>query len=65
MDFKPGEIVQLKSGGRGMTVARQTKDGVDVIWYAESDDAVRSATIPPACLSPIEFDDDEEFEEEE
>lgn len=64
MDFKPGEIVQLKSGGRGMTVVRQTKDGVDVIWYAESDDAVRAATIPAACLSAIEFDDDEEFEDE-
>jgi len=66
MDFKPGEVVQLKSGGRGMTVVRQNKDEVDVIWYAENDDAVRTATIPAACLSLIEFDDDDdEFEDED
>ncbi|HUO54599.1 MAG TPA: DUF2158 domain-containing protein [Rhodoblastus sp.] len=65
MDFKPGEVVQLKSGGRGMTVVAQTKQLVEVMWYAESDDAVRTATIPAACLSLIEFDDDEDFEEDE
>jgi uncharacterized protein YodC (DUF2158 family) len=66
MDFKPGEVVQLKSGGRGMTVVRQSKEDVDVIWYADSEDAVRTATIPAACLSLIEFEDDEEeFEDED
>jgi uncharacterized protein YodC (DUF2158 family) len=59
MDFKPGEIVQLKSGGRGMTVVRQTKDQVDLVWYADSDDALRTATVTAACLSLIEFDDDD------
>jgi hypothetical protein len=57
--------VQLKSGGRGMTVSRQTKDQVEVIWYAESDDAIRTATIPAVCLALIEFDDDEDFDEDE
>jgi uncharacterized protein YodC (DUF2158 family) len=65
MDFKPGEIVQLKSGGRGMTVVRQTKDQVDVIWYADSDDALRTATVTAACLSLIEFDDDEELDDDD
>ena len=60
MAFKPGEVVQLKSGGRGMTVVKQTKDEVDVVWYADSDDAVRNATLPAACLSLIEFEDDDE-----
>jgi uncharacterized protein YodC (DUF2158 family) len=59
MAFKPGEVVQLKSGGRGMTVVRQTKDEVDVVWYADSDDAVRHATLPAACLALIEFEDDD------
>lgn len=63
MAFKPGEVVQLKSGGRGMTVVRQTKDDVDVVWYADSDDAVRTATIPAACVALIEFEDDE-FDED-
>ncbi len=65
MDLKPGVIVQLKSGGRAMTVARQTKDDVDVIWYAETDDAIRTATVPAACLSEIQFADDEDFEDDE
>jgi uncharacterized protein YodC (DUF2158 family) len=65
MDFKPGEVVQLKSGGRGMTVVRQAKDQIDVIWYAESDDAVRAATIPAVCLALIAFDDEEDFDEDE
>lgn len=65
MEFKPGDVVQLKSGGRGMTVVACTKDLVDVVWYAESDDQVRTATIPLACLALIEFDDDEDFEEDE
>jgi uncharacterized protein YodC (DUF2158 family) len=65
MDFKSGEVVQLKSGGRGMTVVRQAKDQVDVIWYADSDDAVRTATIPASCLTAIEFDDDEDLDDDE
>lgn len=65
MVFKSGEVVQLKSGGRGMTVVRQAKDDVDVIWYADSDDAVRTATIPAACLSLIEFEDEFDDEDEE
>jgi uncharacterized protein YodC (DUF2158 family) len=65
MDFKPGGIVQLKSGGRGMTVIRQVKTDVEVIWYADADDAIRTATIPSVCLQEIAFADDEEFEEDE
>jgi uncharacterized protein YodC (DUF2158 family) len=65
MDFKPGEVVQLKSGGRGMTVVRQTKDQVEVIWYADSDDAVRTATLPAACVALIDFDDDEDLDDDE
>lgn len=65
MDFKPGEVVQLKSGGRGMTVVRQAKDQVEVMWYADSDDAIRTATIPAACLALIDFDDDEDLDDDE
>jgi len=64
MDFKPGEIVQLKSGGRGMTVIKQTKHEVEVIWYADSEDAVRTATIPAVCLAIIDLADDEDFEDD-
>ena len=65
MQFKPGDVVQLKSGGRGMTVVRQVKDDVEVIWYADADDAIRTAMVPAACLAEITFADDEEFDEDE
>lgn len=65
MDFKPGEIVQLKSGGRAMTVVRQNKTDVDVIWYAENDNSIRTSTIPAIALAVIELDDDEDFEDDE
>jgi uncharacterized protein YodC (DUF2158 family) len=64
MDFKPGDIVQLKSGGRAMTVVTQTKAEVNVIWYAENDDSIRTSSIPTIALSLIELDDDEDFEDE-
>jgi uncharacterized protein YodC (DUF2158 family) len=65
MEFRPGDLVQLKSGGRSMTVVKSDKSTVDVIWYGESDDAIHTATIPAACLDVIELDDDEDFEEDE
>jgi uncharacterized protein YodC (DUF2158 family) len=65
MEIRPGDLVQLKSGGRSMTVVKSDKTGVDVIWYAESDDTIRNATIPAACLDVIELEDDEDFEEED
>jgi hypothetical protein len=48
-----------------MTVVRQTKDQVEVIWYADSDDAVRTATLPAACVALIDFDDDEDLDDDE
>lgn len=65
MDFKPGEIVQLKSGGRAMTVVKQNTGDVDVIWYAEQDDFIRTSSIPAIALAIIELDDDEDFDDDE
>jgi uncharacterized protein YodC (DUF2158 family) len=64
VEFQPGDIVQLKSGGRALTVAKASKTDVDVIWYAETDDAIRTATVPVHCLDKIELADDEDFDEE-
>ena len=64
MDFKPGDLVQLKSGGRAMTVVKAGKTDVDVIWYAETDDALCNATVPGVCLDLIDLADDEDLEDE-
>jgi uncharacterized protein YodC (DUF2158 family) len=60
MNFNIGDIVQLKSGGRGLTVVKQTGDQVELVWYAENDDTLHTGTVPAGCLALIEFDDDEE-----
>ena len=64
MDFKPGDLVQLKSGGRAMTVVKAGKSDVDVIWYAETDDSLRNGTVPAICLDLIDLADDEDLEDE-
>ena len=60
MTFNIGDIVQLKSGGRGLTVVRQTGDQVELVWYAETDDTLHTGTVPAGCLALIEFEDDED-----
>jgi len=64
MDFKIGDVVQLKSGGPAMTVVEAGK-AVSVAWYAEEEEQFRRDSFPEACLDRIEFDDEEDLEEEE
>lgn len=63
MDFEPGSIVALKSGGPPLTVVATEGDQVRVLWFAQSDDRLQEAHLPTACLEPVsDFGDD--FEEE-
>ncbi len=60
MDFKKGDIVQLKSGGPAMIVTGEAGEGVQVLWYAEMADEIRTATIPAICLVEAEIEEAEE-----
>ena len=40
MDFKKGDIVQLKSGGPAMVVTGEAGEGVQVLWYGEIVDEI-------------------------
>jgi uncharacterized protein YodC (DUF2158 family) len=33
MEFKPGDIVRLKSGGPAMTVESMGDDGINCVWF--------------------------------
>ncbi|MEJ0095645.1 MAG: DUF2158 domain-containing protein [Methylocella sp.] len=64
--FEPGDIVQLKSFGPAMTVIATEADGVRVLWYAESNDEVRTQVIPAIALEKITvLDDDGEGEDDD
>jgi uncharacterized protein YodC (DUF2158 family) len=50
-EFKPGDVVQLRSGGPAMTVDEIDADGeVVCLWFASEE--VRSATLKPVVLVP-------------
>ena len=63
MDFKKGDIVQLKSGGPAMVVTGEAGEGVQVMWYGEMADEIRTATVPGLCLVEAEIEEveDENF----
>jgi uncharacterized protein YodC (DUF2158 family) len=63
MEFKKGDIVQLKSGGPAMVVTGKTGDGVQVLWYGEVADDIKTGTVPAFSLVAAEIEevDDETF----
>lgn len=60
MDFKKGDIVQLKSGGPAMVVTGEAGEGVQVLWYGEMVDEIKTATVPGSCLIEAEIEEVEE-----
>lgn len=60
MEFKKGDIVQLKSGGPAMVVTGAEGEGVQVLWYGEMADEIRNATVPSGCLVEAEIEDAED-----
>jgi uncharacterized protein YodC (DUF2158 family) len=63
--FEPGDIVQLKSFGPAMTVIAVNAEGVQVLWYGEVDDDVKTHVIPAIALEKITVLDDEDDEDED
>lgn len=60
MDFKNGDIVQLKSGGPAMVVTGKAGEGVQVLWYGEMTDEIKTGTVPAICLVEAELEEAEE-----
>ncbi len=64
MDFEPGQLVTLKSGGPPLTIVSIDGDDVRCIWFAHADDRLQDATIPAICLENLGDDDAEgDFDE--
>ncbi|MFN3891406.1 MAG: YodC family protein [Beijerinckiaceae bacterium] len=57
MNYEPGRIVTLKSGGPPLTVVDSHADTVRCIWFAHADDRLQEALIPAACLDFLSEED--------
>ena len=63
-DWKPGDVVVLKSGGHPITVAEINGDSVTCLWMGHEGDLFRE-TLPLAVLEPTEIEEDDEEDEED
>lgn len=63
--LEPGDIVQIKSGGPIMTVVSIDEAGAHCLWYSESGEEIRTATIPAVALTALVLSDDEDFEDDD
>ena len=63
--FEPGDIVQLKSFGPAMTVVAVSGAGVEVLWYGEVDDELKTHVIPAIALEKITVLEEEDDEDED
>ncbi len=53
MNFEPGQLVTLKSGGPPMTVVLVDAGKVRCIWFAHADDRLQEASIAAVCLDAL------------
>lgn len=52
--FKPGDVVQLKSGGLPMVVRKRAKSGlIAVLWFGDGA-SLLAASLPPETLITVE-----------
>ncbi|MBT9288953.1 YodC family protein [Prosthecodimorpha staleyi] len=63
--FSPGDVVSLRSGGPAMTVTKVTATEITCLWFAETDQTLRTGTVPPIALALIESDDEIEDADDE
>ena len=52
MNFQPGDVVKLKSGGEKMTVESISDDLVDCVWFI--DKKIERMSFEPAALKKYE-----------
>ena len=64
MEFKPGDVVTLKSGGHPLTVAEVHEDTVACLWMGIEGDLFRE-TLPLSVLELADPDEEEDDEEED
>ena len=64
MEFKPGDVVTLKSGGHPLTVAEVHEDTVACLWMGMEGDLFRE-TLPLVVLELADPDEEEDDDEEE
>lgn len=66
MNFKPGDVVMLKSGSQPLTVAEVNDDSAECIWMGSEGELFRE-TLPLVVLERADLEplDEHELEEDE
>lgn len=65
MEFAPGDVVELKSGGPLLTVVSASAEKVSCIWFEETHGEFRTHEFAPVLLNKAVLEDEEEDEDEE
>ena len=60
MTFSKGDIVQLKAGGPAMIVTGISGESVEVLWYGEMSDDIKTGSVPGFCLVEAEIEEVDE-----
>lgn len=65
MEFSPGDVVELKSGGPLLTVVSATAETVTCIWFEETQGEFRNHDFAPILLLKAELEEDADEDEDE
>ena len=63
MEFEKGDIVQLKAGGPAMIVTGHSGETVQLLWYGEVNDEIKTGACPAFCLVQAEIEEVDDTEE--
>ena len=63
--IEAGSVVQIKSGGPAMTVTKVDGSNVQCLWFGETADDVRTATVPAIALVMVNLEEENADEDDE
>lgn len=60
MDFNPGDLVRVRSGGPVLTVVKTDAADVSVVWFCDLTGEFRSQSLAAVVLEPVDLLDETE-----
>lgn len=60
MDYNPGDLVRVRSGGPVLTVVKTDAADVSVVWFCDLTGEFRSQSLAAVVLEPVDLLDETE-----